>query len=251
MMNDKIKQFIKDNLNLIEEDTKESWEKFYEIANSSPYVGWNFEINHTGLLTQTLLKAGITPLEKLNEVPMGFLRGSNIKSFIIPDNVISINYHAFKNCQELNSIYISNNLKKIHMGAFCNCTSLKQLYLPDSLTYIEEEAFSSCTFKIIWGSNPQIKDISGAVKEYDGLELEVPKSVTNLSNIPPNLEKLTLYQNTTFNADSLINYHNSLKEFNYIGPMAKCLKYIKNNKRYIKNNTQLKEIKCSDGIINL
>ena len=53
-MNAKIKNFIEDNINLIEEDTKESWEKIYTKIP--------FEI--TGKFTEVILSANINPLEK-------------------------------------------------------------------------------------------------------------------------------------------------------------------------------------------
>ena len=156
-MDDRVKNFINSNLDLINENTKESWEQIYS------------EVRHEyiGRFTQVLLEAGIDPTEVLGYIPQMYLSDATIKEYIIPNNVtsigsdsfsgcrnltsivigdsvVSIGSYAFAWCYDLTSIVIPNNVKNIGYDAFHGCTSLKRVIIPNSVTTIGDEVFKNC-----------------------------------------------------------------------------------------------------------
>lgn len=63
----------------------------------------------------------------------------------IPDNVTSIGYQAFKNCESLTSIVIPDSVTNIGKYAFEDCTNLTSVTIGNSVTRIGECAFGGCT----------------------------------------------------------------------------------------------------------
>lgn len=95
-MNEEIKNFILKNKDLINQNTKESWEKIYlNLKNNDAFIGE---------FTYTLLEAGIDPSEVMGYIPSGFLQDSKIKSYEVPKSVNSIAEYAFHGCVSLNEI---------------------------------------------------------------------------------------------------------------------------------------------------
>ncbi len=72
--------------------------------------------------------------------------GCNMKSIIIPKNVISIENYAFRACVDMVSITISESVTSIGEAAFGECSDLKSvIFAEDSqLTRIGRGAFSAC-----------------------------------------------------------------------------------------------------------
>ena len=60
----KVKGFIEDNIELIEQN---KWEEFYDIVDKELY-----SLYDTGMLTYALLKADINPLYYLDSIPVAF-----------------------------------------------------------------------------------------------------------------------------------------------------------------------------------
>ena len=133
-MNKNIQNFIEENIDLINQDTKESWEKIYDDFNSL----------YTGKFTEIMLESGIDPIEKLDQVPSFYLDNSNIIEYIIPSNIKDIKRCAFQVCQELKNIEISEGVQYISEYVFFQCTKLNKIYLPSSLKYIGDHAFDQC-----------------------------------------------------------------------------------------------------------
>lgn len=75
----------------------------------------------------------------------GFDQCEFLTSVTIPDSVTSIDTNAFNYCTSLTSITFSNTLAAIGQAAFNNCTSLKSITFPNSLESINTKAFASCT----------------------------------------------------------------------------------------------------------
>ncbi len=71
--------------------------------------------------------------------------GTQVKKYILGDEVTVIGANAFKFCTNLTSIAISNSLKSIGDGAFCDCSGLTSITIPDKVTYIGESAFQNCS----------------------------------------------------------------------------------------------------------
>ena len=116
MINESIKTFIEENINLIDKNDKESWEQVYKKAYA-----------YEGELTQTLLEVGINPAEILGYIPNSYLHNSTIDYYKIPDNAISIGYAAFAECKNLKHITIPENVNNIDDLVFINCKSLTEI----------------------------------------------------------------------------------------------------------------------------
>ncbi len=67
-----------------------------------------------------------------------------LTSVTIPNSVTSIGSSAFYNCSALKSITIPNSVTEIGNSAFLNCSALTSITIPDSVTEIGEYTFSGC-----------------------------------------------------------------------------------------------------------
>ena len=76
-MDDRIKQFILNNLDLINSDDKDSWELFYQRVSN------RFRDGGIGEITSMLLQAGIDPMKLLQNMPDNYLRESYITDYEI------------------------------------------------------------------------------------------------------------------------------------------------------------------------
>ena len=135
-MNEILKQFINENIDLINKNTKESWEEIYEKLY--------FKIK--GDFTKVILDAGINdPASKLGYIPEYYLYSCNISEYKIPDNVTSIGSYAFAYCDSLTSIVIPDGVTTIGSYAFHGCSSLTEIVMLDGVTSISDRAFRDCT----------------------------------------------------------------------------------------------------------
>ena len=91
-----------------------------------------------------MLIANIDPLKYLQAVPYSYLSYSNIKQIDIPDNILRINDHAFKNCKNLQYVKNLKNMISIGEEAFCGCSSLEYINLPASIENVGYYAFDGC-----------------------------------------------------------------------------------------------------------
>lgn len=65
-------------------------------------------------------------------------------NIMIPKNVSSIGYSAFRDCGFLKSVIIPNSVTKIEGCAFYGCTGLESVTIPSSVKKIESGAFQYC-----------------------------------------------------------------------------------------------------------
>lgn len=75
--------------------------------------------------------------------------GKTDTSFVVPDSVYSIWYHAFSGSDSLTNITISKGVTIIYDSAFSGCSSLTNVTIPDSVTSIGYRAFSCWSLKNI------------------------------------------------------------------------------------------------------
>ena len=85
----------------------------------------------------------------------------DIKDYVIPTTVTSINDAAFSGCSYLESINIPEKVRRIEDSTFSGCSSLKNISIPETVTVIELYAFSGC-------SSLESIEISENVTELDG-----------------------------------------------------------------------------------
>lgn len=71
--------------------------------------------------------------------------GHLITSVIITDNLTSIGWGAFQDCNLLTTVTIGSGVTSIGNYAFFSCTKLDSIYIPDSVIYIGFGAFYNCT----------------------------------------------------------------------------------------------------------
>ena len=132
-MDDKVKKFIEENIELIESNR---WDELYKKSDDLKADVGNF--------TKAMLDADIHPENYLSDLPIHFLRGSNISEFEIPNNIKSIGKYAFTCCYNLTSVTIGNNITSIGECSFEHCYSLTSIEIPDNVREISWHTFSDC-----------------------------------------------------------------------------------------------------------
>lgn len=132
-----LKQFIEDNIELIEQNTYHSWQEVY--SNLEEYDGSDLP----GEFGKCMLDAGINPCEVLGYVPRRFLQfQKDVTNFEIPDNCTYIGMGAFEDTS-IEHIEIPLSVIEVDPLAFAG-SKLKEIILPDSVNSVRNGAFHSC-----------------------------------------------------------------------------------------------------------
>ena len=134
-MNEEIKQFIEQNIQLIDEYN------FKRVYNKAAGI---FDDEEIPELTEIFLESGIDPLLYLDSVPERYSSDLSIKEVTIPSNIRVIGVSAFANCYNLKEIVFKEGVDEIESRAFSSCESLVKLYFPDSLSQLNAEVFQDC-----------------------------------------------------------------------------------------------------------
>lgn len=82
-------------------------------------------------------------LETIGE--KAFYNRLNLKSVVLPDEVVEIRESAFDNCIWLETIILPTSIKSIGTAIFKNCRSLVTVFLPSIVEGIPTEAFHGCS----------------------------------------------------------------------------------------------------------
>ena len=136
-INTDLKNFINDNLDLIDKNTPDSWRSIYQKFEDE----YNEEL--AGQLSAVLLASGINPPLVIGEVPRRFLQyQSQITEYKIPNNCTYIGMSAFEDTS-ITQIDIPPTVTGIDYLAFAG-TKLKKIKLPNSVKTVENAAFHSC-----------------------------------------------------------------------------------------------------------
>lgn len=128
--------------------------------------------------------ADSNPLYYTNKL---FLNGNLLTDIAIPDGVITIGSHAFRDCTSLVSITIPDGVTSIGDFAFYNCTNLVTVTIPDSITNIDNQAFYNCN---------SLTDVyyTNTVEEWNKISIYGNHSLINATihyNYDPMLKYLT------------------------------------------------------------
>ena len=136
-INTDLKNFINENINLINENTPESWRSIYQQFEE------DYDEELAGQLSAVLLASGINPPLVIGEVPRRFLQyQSQITEYKIPSNCTYIGMSAFEDTS-ITQIDIPPTVTGIDYLAFGG-TKLKKIKLPDSVRTLENAVFHSC-----------------------------------------------------------------------------------------------------------
>lgn len=90
-------------------------------------------------------KALFTLISYSSEYNFSAIFGSQVKEYVLGDEVTRIGNYAFKGCSSLVNISIPESIKTIGNYAFQDCSSLTGIAIPKSVTSIGIRAFGNCS----------------------------------------------------------------------------------------------------------
>ena len=111
-------------------------------------------------------------------------QGSAVTSVSMPECIISIDYNAFKGCQNLESVTLPESLTTLGSYAFYSCKLLKTIKIPSGVTTIPNDCFSKCSSLESVKIPEGVTDIGGSA--FSGCNL-------NALTLPESLEKIGIY----------------------------------------------------------
>ena len=217
-----LKNFINDNLNLIDKNTPDSWRSIYQKFEDE------YDEKLAGQLSAVLLASGINPPLIIGEVPRRFLQYQNqINEYKIPDSCTYIGMSAFEDTA-ITQIDIPSTVTGIDYLAFGG-TKLKKIKLPSSVKTLENAVFHSCK---------DLEEVDLGNLVYLGDECFVDCI---------HLTKVTI-PNTIFRLDLTCFYGcTRLKEINYKGTKEEFEELVSDDLE----NWFAYKIICTDGVIEL
>lgn len=101
----------------------------------------------------------------------------NLKSVVLPDDMLSLGIASFMHCTELETIHLPKKLKEIHSLVFSECASLKSIDLSKSVNSINAGAFYACSNLVgiqVESGNVHYKSVDGIVYSTDGALVACP-----------------------------------------------------------------------------
>lgn len=168
-----IKQFLKENLELIRLDDMDTlFTKAEEAYRNEPV---SFSVADIG---KVLEDADIQVLDKLERIPYGYFEDNKtLNGIIIPEHIKLIQAEAFYNCRYLQEVKLPQNLEEIQDSAFTYCSDLSYIELPRSLKYLGNDAF--------YASGLKKCRFLGTINEFKNIELgdNIFQGCDYLSNI--------------------------------------------------------------------
>lgn len=248
-MNDKLKNFINENLDLINENSKESWEEIY-----SKKIGFAIK----GEFTRMILDSGINdPAEIMGYIPRSYLRESSISNYKIPNNVTLISDVAFSNCKSMTSITIPNSVTSIGEHAFQHCFSLTNVVIPDSVTHIGNNAFYGCVSLKNVIIPDSITSVGFSVFSlcYGLKSVVIGNNVTSIDNYAfsncDSLMRVVIGSGVTSIGGLVFTGCKNLKEIQYKGTTKQAITNLKVKNKKWREGSAIEKIICTDGVIEL
>lgn len=222
-INTDLKNFIHDNLDLIDKNTPDSWRSIYQKFED------DYDEGLAGQLSAVLLASGINPPLIIGEIPRRFLQyQSQITEYKIPNNCTYIGMSAFEDTS-ITEINIPSTITGIDFLAFGG-TKLKKIKLPSSVKTLENAVFHSCKY---------LEEVDLGNLVYLGDECFV--DCIHLIKI--------IIPNTIFRLDLTCFYGcTRLREINYKGTIEEFEDLVSDD---LDNWKLAYKIICTDGIIEL
>ena len=190
-----------------------------------------------------------------------FLGEESYRSFIegieyveIPDTVTSLENYAFHDFIKLKSIEIPNSVTNIGLYAFQYCISLASITIPDSVTSIGDCAFYECSgLTSITIPDSVISIGNGAFSSCSSLtSITIPDSVMSIRfgtfSSCSSLTSITIPESVTSIETWAFRYCRNLTNITYTGTQAQWKNI---NKENWKDDSAIKTITCTDGVITL
>ena len=221
-INTDLKNFINENIELINENTPDSWLSIYQKFEE------DYDEELAGQLSAVLLASGINPSQVIGEVPRRFLQYQNqINEYEIPDNCTYIGMSAFEDTS-ITEINIPPAITGIDYLAFGG-TKLKKIKLPSSVKTLENAVFHSCE---------ELEEVDLGNLVYLGDECFV--DCIHLTKV--------IIPNTIFRLDLTCFYGcTRLREINYRGTKEEFEELVSDDL----DNWFAYKIICTDGVIEL
>ena len=244
-MNDNLKDFIENNIELIEEN---KWEEVYELGLSDI----SLDSQDIGQFSMTMLSADIHPENHMKHLPDFFLFETSVHGFDIPNSIVAIGDSVFAGCQKLKSITIPNSIVSIGRYAFFNCSRLTGVTIPDSVASIGSKAFEYCTrLKSIKIPDNVTSIGDSAFDNCDSLtDVTIGSGVNIISNAMFNNCSKLQTVNITSNILSIHNYAfarcSSNLTINYSGTKEQWKNVLWKPEAFFETNFK---INCIDGTI--
>lgn len=172
-----LQKFIEDNIDLIEKNTKTSWEEVYMIIHDPEYALHPTDI---GVFSDLMLNIDENPLKYLDYVPPYFLCGTKRTQIDIPEGIEIISTGAFES-SSIMDVTIPETCKTIEERAFYECFSLEEIFIPDSVDEIMDSAFASTSIKTIQLPKKLQYIAPDLLYNTNVEELTIPVSVKSIS----------------------------------------------------------------------
>ena len=154
------------------------------IPNSVTSIGlWAF-LYCSGLTSVTINSNSIVSKNYSTSSSLKDIFGTQVKEYIIGNEVLSIGSYAFSGCTGLTSTTIPNSVTSIGDAAFYGCTSLTSVTIPNSVTSIGDNTFYGCS-DLTSVTIPNSVTSIGKFAFYGctGLtSIEIPNSVTSIGS---------------------------------------------------------------------
>ena len=122
------------------------------IGSSVTSIGSNAFYNCSGLINVNINSNSIISKEYSSTFNLSNIFGSQVKSYIIGDDVTAIGNYAFKGCSSLTSVTIGNSVTSIGSNAFERCSGISSFILPDNITSIGSLAFENTKIYVNTGT---------------------------------------------------------------------------------------------------
>jgi len=117
------------------------------IPNSVTSIGRSAFANCSGLTQVTLNSNDIVSKSYSSSSTIGSIFGSQVKEYILGDDVTSIGSYAFRGCSGLTSIEIPNSVTSIGDYAFQRCSGLTEVYCnAENIPTTSRNAFENVNF---------------------------------------------------------------------------------------------------------
>ena len=86
-----------------------------------------------GYFSAEMEDSEIYPLNYIVYVPNGYMTGTGIRHYDIPDHIRFIEDYAFCDCSSLETVRLPKNLEKVGKSVFNGCDSLRLLKYPGTI----------------------------------------------------------------------------------------------------------------------